>query len=343
MTAHRVLVTGGAGFIGSTLVEKLVQKNFRVIVLDALTYAGHRTNLAHIPSSKFEFVEGNICDGPLVDKILKENKVTAILNLAAESHVDRSIDKPGAFFETNVQGTFTLLNVSLNYWFKLSDADRSIFRYLQVSTDEVFGSLEASGKFNENSPITPNSPYSSTKAAGDLLVGAWNHTYNFPTITTHCSNNYGPRQYPEKLIPRMIDCALEGKPLPVYGDGKNVRDWIQVEDHCQGIILALEKGIPGKRYCFGGNSERTNIHVVSFLCEQLDKLHKRKDGKSYKDQISYAPDRRGHDRRYAIDDQVAQKELGFKHHHDFEKSLSQTIQWYLENQAWKKAVMEKNK
>ncbi len=338
-----VLVTGGAGFIGSTLVEKLIQNGHHVIILDALTYAGHKENLSHIPQDKFELIVGNICNGPLVSDILRKHPISAILNLAAESHVDRSIDKPGAFFETNVQGTFTLLNVSLNYWFKLSEDHKKKFKFIQVSTDEVFGSLDSNGFFKEDSPIAPNSPYSATKAAADLLVRAWNHTYDFPTITTHCSNNYGPRQYPEKLIPHMIDCALQEKPLPVYGDGKNVRDWIQVEDHCQGIILALEKGKAGEVYCFGGNSERTNIHVVTYLCEQLDRLKPRKDGKSYKNQITYVTDRRGHDRRYAIDDRYAQKELGFKHHHEFEKSLSKTIEWYLSHQDWKNTIMEKNK
>ena len=337
-----LLVTGACGFIGSNYVRQRVAVGDKVIVLDALTYAGHRENLDGITGpGQCDLVLGDICNGPLVAEILQENQVDAILNFAAESHVDRSIDSPSAFIETNIRGTFTLLNASLAYWQKLSGSKKNQFRYLQVSTDEVYGSLGPTGRFSETTPYTPNSPYSASKAAADHLVRAWHHTYDLPTLTTNCSNNYGPRQYPEKLIPLMITHAVQGKILPVYGDGGNVRDWIHVEDHCRGISLALEKGKPGSAYCFGGNAERNNLDIVRTIGRELDRLRPRADGRSHETAITFVADRLGHDRRYAIDDSFAQKELGFTRQYSFESGLTETIQWYLDNQAWCHSVTQK--
>jgi dTDP-glucose 4,6-dehydratase len=260
------------------------------------------------------------------------------VNFAAESHVDNSIASPGEFIETNIRGTFTLLDQSLRYFKSLSDGAKRSFRFLQVSTDEVYGSLGPTGKFSEKTAYAPNSPYSASKASADLLVRAWFHTYALPTITTNCSNNYGPRQFPEKLIPLMIKNALSGKPLPVYGDGGNVRDWIHVEDHCEGVHLALTKGLPGETYCFGGNAEKNNLDVVKTICEILDRTSPRADGKKHESGIQFVTDRLGHDRRYAIDDTKAARELGFKRKYDFETGIAATIAWYLENSAWIAAV-----
>lgn len=338
-----LLVTGAAGFIGSNFVELAVRQGFRVIVLDSLTYAGHRENLEGISGpGSFEFVEGDIRNEKLVDRLLVNHSIDALLNFAAESHVDRSITGPAAFIETNILGTYNLVTCAHRYWSTLAGKKKETFRYLQVSTDEVYGTLGESGKFSETTPYAPNSPYSASKASADLLVRAWHHTYGLPTITTNCSNNYGPKQYPEKLIPHMIQCALSDKNLPVYGNGKNVRDWIHVEDHCAGILLALLKGKPGSTYCFGGNAERQNVDVVKTLCLELDCLRPRKDGKSYAAQISFVQDRLGHDWRYAIDDSLAQRELGFTRKFDFEKGLASTVQWYLEHAAWTQAVLQKN-
>ena len=338
--SRTLLVTGGCGFIGSNFVRQRTKKGERVIVLDVLTYAGHRENLDGVSGS--ELVIGNICDGRLVADLLERHKVDAIINFAAESHVDRSIGAPSAFIETNIQGTFTLLNAALPYWQNLRDSKKTNFRYIQISTDEVYGSLGPTGKFSETTPMAPNSPYSASKAAGDHLTRAWYHTYGLPALTTNCSNNYGPRQFPEKLIPHMITCALAGKPLPVYGDGGNIRDWIHVEDHCSGISLALEKGKPGATYCFGGNAERNNLDVVKTICRELDEMRPRKDGQSYAKAITFVTDRLGHDRRYAIDDSLAERELGFKREYEFESGLANTIRWYLENEAWCKAVTRKS-
>jgi dTDP-glucose 4,6-dehydratase len=337
--AKKLLVTGGCGFIGSAFVKKCVEDGHQVVVLDALTYAGHKENLQGIKGpGRFELVEGDICNASLVGELLNTYRFDAVINFAAESHVDRSISGPGAFIETNINGVYTLLNASYEYFKKLTDAEKAKFRYVQISTDEVYGSLGSTGKFSETTPMAPNSPYSSSKAAGDLLARAWFHTYGLPTITTNCSNNYGPRQYPEKLIPHMIACALAGKSLPVYGDGGNIRDWIHVEDHCHGVWLALEKGRPGETYCFGGNAERNNLDVVRTICRELDKLKPRADGKSHETGIQFVTDRLGHDRRYAIDDTKAQNELGFTRKYAFEQGLADTIQWYLGNEAWAKAV-----
>ncbi len=336
-----LLVTGGCGFIGSNFVRKCVSQGYRVVVLDALTYAGHKENLDGIQGpGRVQLVEGNICNGPLVAELLRAHQVDAVINFAAESHVDRSIHAPGEFIETNIRGTFTLLNASLDFFNSLDEGKKKNFRYVQISTDEVYGSLGATGKFSETTPMAPNSPYSASKASSDLLVRAWFHTYGLPAITTNCSNNYGPRQFPEKLIPHMITCALMGKPLPVYGDGGNIRDWIHVEDHSNGILLALEKGTLGNTYCFGGDAERNNLDVVRTICRELDKLRPRSDGKSHETTIQFVKDRLGHDRRYAIDDTLAQKELGFTRKFKFEQGLADTIRWYLENGAWSEAVLK---
>jgi dTDP-glucose 4,6-dehydratase len=333
-----LLVTGGCGFIGSTFVRQRVGRGDTVIVLDAMTYAGHAQNLDGVTGpGRFELVVGNICDGTLVSELCRRYTFDAFVNFAAESHVDRSISEPAAFIETNIRGVFVLLGAALTH-----ATGRKDFRYLQVSTDEVYGSLGRTGHFSESTPIAPNSPYSASKASGDLLVRAWHQTYGLPTITTNCSNNYGPRQYPEKLIPTMIACALSGKPLPVYGDGGNVRDWIHVEDHCAGVSLALERGKPGEIYCFGGNAERNNLQVVRAICAELDRLVPRVDGRPHESAITSVTDRLGHDRRYAIDDTRAVRELGFvRSYADFEQGLAQTVRWYVENPAWREAVIAK--
>jgi dTDP-glucose 4,6-dehydratase len=337
------LVTGGCGFIGSAFVRQQIALGRKVVVLDALTYAGHKENLENVQGpGKLEVVIGNICDGALVSRLLKEHQVGALVHFAAESHVDRSISAPSDFFETNIRGTFVLLNAALDYYKNLpaGSALAQNFRYLQVSTDEVYGSLGATGKFHEELPYQPNSPYSASKASGDLLVRAWHHTYGLPTITTNCSNNYGPRQFPEKLIPHMIHCALTNRPLPVYGDGGNIRDWIHVEDHARGVALALEKGRPGETYCFGGDSERNNLDVVKSICTTLDSLRPRTDGKPHSSNIQFVTDRLGHDRRYAIDDTKAMRELGFKREYrHFEDGLKATIEWYLQNDLWREQVL----
>lgn len=330
-----VLVTGGAGFIGSCFVRQLIQRGIRVTVLDALTYAGHRENLEGISGEgSMDLVVGDINDRALVSKILREKNISHVVNFAAESHVDRSISGPAAFVQTNIVGVFSLLEASLEYWRNVKPIEKKDFRFLQVSTDEVFGSLGPTGYFSETTPYAPNSPYSASKAASDHLVRAWHHTFGLPTIVTNCSNNYGPRQFPEKLIPLMIARALSGGKLPIYGTGVNVRDWIHVEDHALGIELALNKGQPGSSYCFGGRAERTNLQVVHSICEILDQLKPRSSGGSYKDLISFVADRPGHDARYAIDDTLAEKELLFRRSHTFETGLKATVQWYINNSAW---------
>ncbi|MBL7714598.1 MAG: dTDP-glucose 4,6-dehydratase [Bdellovibrionales bacterium] len=338
----KILLTGGAGFIGSSLVEMTVAQGWDVTVLDALTYAGHVENLESIPQSpgRWNLIEADLRDAARVAQIIQDGKFDAVLNLAAESHVDRSITGPSAFIETNILGVFNLLRSSLDYWKSLDESAQKKFRYLQVSTDEVYGSLGPTGKFSETTPMAPNSPYSASKASGDLLTRAWFHTYGLPTITTNCSNNYGPRQFPEKLIPHMIHCALTDRPLPVYGDGANVRDWIHVKDHCQGILLALEKGKPGETYCFGGDAERDNLKVVRAICEILDRHAPKKNGKKHSDSIQFVTDRPGHDRRYAIDDSRAMKELGFRRNFQFESGLEDTVLWYLNHGAWREAVLK---
>ncbi len=328
-----LLVTGGAGFIGSSFVHMALARGARVVVLDALTYAGHRHSVP-TDDARCRLVVGSITDGLLVAKLLREEHIDSVVCFAAESHVDRSIDAPAAFIDTNVVGTFRMLEASLEYWRTLEKDAKLGFRHLQVSTDEVYGSLGDSGKFTEESAYTPNSPYSASKAAGDHLVRAWHHTYGLPTLTTNCSNNYGPRQHPEKLIPVLITKALAGEPLPIYGHGANVRDWIHVEDHCAGIFLALERGRVGETYCFGGDAERKNLDVARQVCATLDELRPRSDGASYATQIAFVTDRLGHDWRYAIDDARARKDLGFTRKYGFADGLRATIQWYLDNREW---------
>lgn len=334
------LVTGAAGFIGSTFVERAVREGRRIVILDALTYAGRRENLSHVrgPGS-WELVEGDIGDARLVEELLKQHRPEAVLNFAAESHVDRSIHAPNAFIHTNIVGVFSLLSCVRDYWSSLAGEEKSRFRFLQVSTDEVYGSLGETGYFSETTAYAPNSPYSASKASADMLVRAWHHTYGLPTLITNCSNNYGPRQFPEKLIPRMILCALTGEALPVYGDGKNVRDWIHVEDHAAGIELAVLKGRVGETYCFGGRSERNNLQVVHGICDELDRVAPRADRKPHASSIRFVEDRLGHDRRYAIDDSKAERELGFtRTFRSFEDGLKATIAWYLEHRGWVEVI-----
>ncbi len=333
-----ILVTGGAGFIGSNFVELAQGAGYKVIVYDCLNYAGHLENIENL-LPKPELIHANILDGEQVLSALQVHQVDWLINFAAESHVDKSITTPRAFVETNVLGTLQLLTAAKTYFDSLTGASKNEFRFHQVSTDEVFGSLGQVGKFSEQTAYQPNSPYSASKAGGDHLVRAWFHTYGLPTLITNCSNNYGPKQFPEKLIPHMILCALEDRPLPVYGNGQNIRDWIHVKDHCRGLLLALEKGKPGETYCFGGNSERKNKDVVYAICHELDQLKPSKRGLPYSKQIEYVADRPGHDFRYAIDDSKAIRELGYsRKFKDFENGLKDTIAWYLENLDWCKKV-----
>ncbi len=331
-----VLVTGGAGFIGSNFVLGCLKNTpLSVINLDLLTYAGNPANLAELDgSARHGFVRGDICDGELVASLLREHRPRAVVHFAAESHVDRSIVSPEAFIRTNVHGTFTLLHQARAYWTELEEADRAQFRFLHVSTDEVYGSLgQGDPAFCETTPYAPNSPYAASKAGSDHLARAYFHTYKMPVLTTNCSNNYGPYQFPEKLIPLMILNALEGKPLPVYGDGKNVRDWLFVEDHCAAIQTVLEKGKPGECYNVGGNSEKANIDVVTTICDLVDELRPGNDG-TRRRLITYVADRPGHDRRYAIDATKIMRELGWKPAEKFESGLRKTVQWYLEHPEW---------
>ena len=339
---QNLLVTGGAGFIGSSFVAQCVARGCNVVVLDKLTYAGHLANLEWIKQSpgRWQLVKGDIGDKALAGKLLREHSIDAVLNFAAESHVDNSIAAPHDFIDTNIVGTFELLQASRDYWRALPEDKKKNFRFVQVSTDEVYGSLGATGKFSEESHIRPNSPYSASKAAGDHLARAWHETYGLPTVVTHCTNNYGPRQHPEKLIPNMIRHALEGKKLPVYGDGKNVRDWIHVEDHARGVWLALEKGKPGQAYDFGGDTELENIALVKQLCTILDKKRPKSSG-SYAEQIAFVTDRPGHDRRYAIDDAKSQRELGFTRAYRWEEGVEATVEWYMANQQWCNLMMGK--
>ncbi len=338
-----ILVTGAAGFIGSTFY-RLMSQSHRVVILDKMTYAGHRENIDSESLAQGILVEGDIQNRDLVSQLLKTHEPQAIVNFAAESHVDNSISGPKEFIQTNINGVFSLLEAAREFYGQLTRDAKKEFRFVQVSTDEVFGSLGETGYFTETTPYAPNSPYSSSKAAGDMLARAWFHTYGLPTLITNCSNNYGPRQFPEKLIPRMIQCCLSEQALPVYGNGKNVRDWIHVEDHCAGVKLALERGQPGESYLFGGHSERSNLEVVGAICELLDAKKPRKSGASYKDLISFVPDRLGHDFRYAIDDSKSQKSLGFaRKYESFEKGLDNTLNWYLENQNWVQTVTKKGK
>ncbi|MBI1889949.1 MAG: dTDP-glucose 4,6-dehydratase [Burkholderiales bacterium] len=335
-----ILVTGGAGFIGSNFVlDWLAQHDEPVINLDKLTYAGNLSNLESIQQDgRHTFVHGDIGDRSLVSSLLEKHKIRAIVHFAAESHVDRSILGPGEFITTNVNGTFSLLEAARAYWSALPDKEKADFRFLHVSTDEVYGSLGPNdAPFSETTPYAPNSPYSASKAAADHLVRAYHHTYGLPTLTTNCSNNYGPYHFPEKLIPLMIANALGGKPLPIYGDGQNVRDWLYVGDHCAAIRRVLESGTTGETYNIGGWNEKTNLEVVHTLCDILDQLAP-KTG-SYRDQITYVKDRPGHDRRYAIDARKVERELGWKPAETFDTGIRKTVQWYLDHQEWVRGVL----
>ncbi|MHB8354630.1 MAG: dTDP-glucose 4,6-dehydratase [Burkholderiales bacterium] len=336
-----IIVTGGAGFIGSNFVlDWLASCDEPVVTLDKLTYAGNPDNLATIEHSRqHHLVKGDIGDQALTKSLLRTYKPRAIINFAAESHVDRSIHGPADFIETNVVGTFHLLETVRAYWNELEDVAQSAFRFLHVSTDEVYGSLSATAPaFSEATPYAPNSPYSASKAASDHMVRAWHHTYGLPVLTTNCSNNYGPYQFPEKLIPLMILNALHGKPLPVYGDGKNVRDWLYVTDHCTAIRRVLEAGRLGETYNIGGNSERTNLQVVHALCASLDRLHPNTAMGSYASLVQFVKDRPGHDRRYAIDARKIRSELGWIPAETFESGLEKTVQWYLQHPEWTQRI-----
>jgi dTDP-glucose 4,6-dehydratase len=328
------LVTGGAGFIGSNLVHYLVSLGHCVVVLDKLTYAGNIASLDGISEDKLRFVKEDICSTDAVFSLLSETKPNGIFHLAAESHVDRSIDGPAEFIRTNIDGTFSMLTAARKYYESLSDADKNKFRFLHISTDEVYGSLGAEGYFTEETSYAPNSPYSASKASSDHIVRAWFHTYGFPTLTTNCSNNYGPRQFPEKLIPLIIHNALLGKELPIYGDGKNIRDWLYVEDHCKALYVVMTSGKSGETYNVGGNCERQNIRIVKTICSILDELRPKKDKSKYDSQITFVKDRPGHDRRYAIDASKIKRELGWQQQETFETGIKKTVQWYLDNSKW---------
>lgn len=335
------LVTGGAGFIGGNFVLDAVRRGVRVVNLDALTYAGNLDTLSSLEGNPAHvFVQGDIGDGALVARLLAEYRPSAIVNFAAESHVDRSIDGPAAFVQTNVVGTLALLEAARDYWRGLEGEARDGFRFLHVSTDEVYGSLGDTGKFTETTPFAPNSPYSASKAASDHLVRAFHHTYGLPVLTTNCSNNYGPFQFPEKLVPLIIQKAVAGDPLPVYGDGRNVRDWLFVTDHCAAIRRVLEAGRVGETYNVGGDAERENIHVVKTICALLDARRPRADGQPRESQITYVKDRPGHDRRYAIDAGKIQSELGWQPTVSFEQGIAATVDWYLANGGWVSRVLD---
>lgn len=335
------LVTGGAGFIGGNFVLKAINEGIKVINLDLLTYAGNLDTLSSVGGNPNHiFVQGDIGDSGLVSTLLAEHTPDAVINFAAESHVDRSIDGPAAFVQTNVVGTLGLLESVRDYWKSLEREAAERFRFLHVSTDEVYGSLGDTGLFTEETPYAPNSPYSASKAASDHLVRAFHHTYGLPVLTTNCSNNYGPYQFPEKLIPLVIAKAVAGEPLPIYGDGKNVRDWLYVGDHCSAIRAVLEGGKVGEAYNVGGNSEKQNIEVVESICALLDERQPRADGAKYESQITYVRDRPGHDRRYAIDAGKLKRELGWEPVHTFEQGIAETVDWYLTNQPWVNRVLD---
>jgi dTDP-glucose 4,6-dehydratase len=343
-----ILVTGGAGFIGANFVRHvLAHTGARVVVVDKLTYAGNQRSLEGVgPAARFAFVVGDIGDRATMDAVFREHRPDGVVNLAAETHVDRSIDGPGAFIHTNVVGTFELLEATRRHLAGLDARRRARFRFLHVSTDEVYGSLGPSGLFSETSAFAPNSPYAASKAAADHLVRAYHQTYGLPAIVTHCSNNYGPYQFPEKLIPLMVLNALDGKPLPIYGDGGNIRDWLYVDDHCAGLLLVLDRGQVGARYNVGGGTERTNLQIVDRICSALEALQPVAANAAlagrgiarYADLRVFVPDRPGHDRRYAIDAGRIRTELGWRPAHDFETGLLETVRWYLDHREWCQAV-----
>jgi dTDP-glucose 4,6-dehydratase len=332
-----ILITGGAGFIGSWLVRQVIaeQSSTRVVNLDKLTYAGNLDSLndvLHHP--RHTFVRGDVADAGLVSELLERTQPNAIVHLAAESHVDRSIDGPGAFVQTNVVGTYTMLETARAYWSKLSTEDHDRFRFLHVSTDEVYGTLGSTGRFSETSPYGPRSPYSASKAAADHLVRSYHETYGLPTLITNCSNNFGPCQFPEKLIPLMTLNVMEGKTLPLYGDGLHVRDWLYVDDHCRALRMVLERATPGETYNIGANCERTNLDIVRHVCDLVDEIRPHGPRRSSRELIEHVADRPGHDRRYAIDASKIRREIGWRPRHEFDSALRHTVQWYLENAWW---------
>jgi dTDP-glucose 4,6-dehydratase len=336
----KILVTGGAGFIGSAVSRLLIQKTQdQILVFDKLTYAGNLSSLKAIANSdRFSFLKADVCDRLAIEKSLMEFQPDVVMHLAAESHVDRSIDGPAAFVETNLVGTFTLLDATLSYWRKLAPERAKNFKLMHISTDEVFGSLGKDGLFREDTPYAPTSPYSASKAGSDHLVRAWGHTYGLPVIITNCSNNYGPYHFPEKLIPLSIINAIEGKPMPVYGKGENIRDWLYVDDHAAALILIAQVGVAGQSYNVGGNNEQRNLDVVHAICDLMNEFLPRSE--SYSDLITYVTDRPGHDLRYAIDSQKIQKELGWRPVEKFETGLRKTVKWYLDNRDWWSAVRD---
>jgi dTDP-glucose 4,6-dehydratase len=338
----KVIVTGGAGFIGSAVIRHMIENtDFSVVNVDKLTYAGNLESLRGVESAgRYVFERTDICDRRAMEAVLSAHKPDAVMHLAAESHVDRSIDGPAQFIETNIIGTYTLLEVVRQYWSELDAPAKQAFRFHHVSTDEVYGSLGDQGFFTEESQYQPNSPYSASKAASDHLVRAWCHTYKLPVVTSNCSNNYGPYQFPEKLIPLMVLNALAGKALPVYGTGQNVRDWLYVEDHARALCLVLSKGTPGETYNIGGHNEKTNLDVVNQLCSVLDELRPSGNDGGYASLIKYVSDRPGHDLRYAIDASKIQRELGWLPQETFETGLRKTVQWYLDNSAWCQRVLD---
>ena len=343
-----MIVTGGAGFIGCNFVRMALERTGdKVVVFDKLTYAGNLDSLSDVASHpRYAFVQGDIADREAIRALFRDHRPASVVNFAAESHVDRSIDDPGAFVRTNINGTFELLDASRSFLASEGDAARRSFRFLHVSTDEVYGSLGRTGAFTEETPYAPNSPYAASKAAADHLVRAFRETYGLPVLITNCSNNYGPYQFPEKLIPLMLLNALEGKRLPIYGDGGNVRDWLFVEDHCAGILTVLEKGAPGGKYNLGGNNERTNLELVDLLCAELERLRPARENSklrekgiaSYADLKSFVPDRPGHDRRYAIDASKIRRDLGWTPRHDLASGLAATVGWYLGHLTWCESV-----
>ena len=338
----RILVTGGAGFIGSALVRHLIARTgHEVLNIDKLTYAGNLTSLAPVEGHpRHHFLRADICDAAVIGRAINQFQPDIVTHLAAESHVDRSIDGPATFIHTNIVGTFVLLDQVLAYWRGQEAAKQAAFRFHHISTDEVFGSLADNGLFSETSPYSPRSPYSASKAASDHLARAWGHTYGLPVIVTNCSNNFGHYQFPEKLVPLIIIKALCGEPLPIYGEGSNVRDWLHVDDHARALTRVFESGTPGETYLIGARAERTNLEVVRSICRRLDEVRPRQDGASHASQIRYVVDRRGHDHRYAIDPTKLESTLAWRPQIDFESGITQTVDWYLANEAWWGPILE---
>lgn len=343
--AWRCIVTGGAGFIGSALVERLLKlPSAHVLTIDKLTYAGNKASLANaMTSPRHSFLQADIADADAMAGAFASFQPDVVFNLAAETHVDRSIAGPAPFIHTNVAGVASLLQAAFRYYETLPQDAQSQFRFVHISTDEVFGELGEEGAFNETTPYAPNSPYSASKAGGDHLVRAWRKTYGLPTLVTNCSNNYGPRQFPEKLIPLMLVSALHGRPLPIYGDGCNVRDWIYVDDHVDGLIAAATRGAPGERYLFGGRSEARNIDLVRTLCRELEHLRPCRSAAGYEALITFVTDRKGHDFRYAIDDSVTRTKLGWASQRTLDAGLRETLAWYLDNESWWRPLLDKAK